>query len=375
MVLRLGGLHTEMSFLGAIGHLMGGSGLQELLEVIYADSAVSHILTDKAISRAIRGHILIEAVLYAIILLKIYGVPLPFKEKGDSRGDKTMEQVPDYNEPGEIDTSEENVTGLDQQTKKHMLEYAVEDVLEQATIGSEKHMLEYSVENVLEQTDIGSNLNSEVTGSDSVGQSAEAESVIRNITSGHMEVYEKQLIDGDNVDESLKLIPELLDKLMESETEIDNQEIDDQAISDFNTIEKLFDGLIKQEIDLESACANSVFQRVEDRLQMSKNDLARSRTARLWLLYLEMLSVLKQFIKAEREGNWDLHLHSMSRMLPFFAASGHNLYTKSVYIYLQNMENLSITHPNVHRLFQKGFHVIRRSDRHWAGLSTDLVIE
>ena len=251
--------------------------------MIYADSTVSHILTGKAISRAIRGHILIKAVLYAIILSKIYGVPLPFKEKGDSRGDKTMEQVPDYNETGEIViyTSEEKVTGLDQQTRKHMLEYAVDDVLEQATIGSEKYMLEYSVDNVLEQTDIGSNSNTEVTGSDSVAQSAEAESVIRKITSGHMEVYEKQLIEGDNVDKSLKLIPELLDKLMESETEIDNQEIDDQAIADFNTIENIFDGLIKQEIDLESACANSVFQRVEDRLQMPKNDLARSRTARL----------------------------------------------------------------------------------------------
>ena len=62
-----------MSFLGAIGHLMGGSGLQELVEVIYADSAVGHILSGKAISRAIRGHILIEAVLYAIVLSKIYG--------------------------------------------------------------------------------------------------------------------------------------------------------------------------------------------------------------------------------------------------------------------------------------------------------------
>ena len=342
IVLRLGGLHTEMSFLGAIGHLMGGSGLQELLEVIYSDSAVSHILTGKAISRAIRGHILIEAVLYAIILSKIYGVPLPFKEKGNVRGDETMEDVQDYTETGEavIDTSEEKDTGLEQATRKHMLEYAVEDVLEQATIGSEKHMLQYSVENVLEQTDIGSNSNAEVSGSDSVAESAEAESVIRNITSGDMEVYEKQLIEGENVDESLELLPELLDRLMESEAEIDNPEQDNQATADLDTIEKPFDRLIKQEIDLESACGNSVFQSVEERLQRYKNDLARSRTARLWLLYLEMISVLKQFIKAEREGNWNLHLHSMSRMLPFFAASGHNLYTKSVYIYLQNMEKI-----------------------------------
>ena len=92
IILGLGGLHTEMSFLGAVGHLMGGSGLQELLEVIYADSAVGHILTGKAISRAIRGHILIEAVLYAIILSKIFEVHLPFKEKGNKDRDSPVQK-------------------------------------------------------------------------------------------------------------------------------------------------------------------------------------------------------------------------------------------------------------------------------------------
>ena len=41
IVLRLGGFHTEMSFIGSIGHLMAGSGLQELLETIYGNSAVT----------------------------------------------------------------------------------------------------------------------------------------------------------------------------------------------------------------------------------------------------------------------------------------------------------------------------------------------
>ena len=36
IVLRLDGFHTKMSFLGAIGHVMCGSGLHELLEVTYA---------------------------------------------------------------------------------------------------------------------------------------------------------------------------------------------------------------------------------------------------------------------------------------------------------------------------------------------------
>ena len=40
IVLRLGGFHTEMSFLGCIGSLMAGSGLKELLEMVYAPNAV-----------------------------------------------------------------------------------------------------------------------------------------------------------------------------------------------------------------------------------------------------------------------------------------------------------------------------------------------
>ena len=41
IVLCLGGFHMQMSFLGSIGHLMAGSGLQELLEVVYARNTCS----------------------------------------------------------------------------------------------------------------------------------------------------------------------------------------------------------------------------------------------------------------------------------------------------------------------------------------------
>ncbi|WAR03768.1 hypothetical protein MAR_010326 [Mya arenaria] len=67
IVLRLGGFHTEMSFLGAIGHLIAGSGLQEVMEHIYATNAVGHMMTGKAISRAVRAHLLVDGVLNAMI--------------------------------------------------------------------------------------------------------------------------------------------------------------------------------------------------------------------------------------------------------------------------------------------------------------------
>ena len=68
-----------MSFLGCIGHLMAGSGLQELLELVYAKKAVIHMLSGKAVSRAIRGHFLVDGALNAMLASKTFNVPLPVK--------------------------------------------------------------------------------------------------------------------------------------------------------------------------------------------------------------------------------------------------------------------------------------------------------
>lgn len=56
IILRLGGLHVEMSFLGCIGSIMSGSGIEELLECVHASNTVGHMLRGKAVQRACRGH-------------------------------------------------------------------------------------------------------------------------------------------------------------------------------------------------------------------------------------------------------------------------------------------------------------------------------
>lgn len=63
-------------------------------------------------------------------------------------------------------------------------------------------------------------------------------------------------------------------------------------------------------------------------------------------------------------------------MMPFMAASGHNMYVKSLNIYLQKMRQLESTHPQVYKRFTEDvLQVVRRSNEYWAGLSSDLVIE
>ena len=74
-----------------------------------------------------------------------------------------------------------------------------------------------------------------------------------------------------------------------------------------------------------------------------------------------MIRILRKFIRAERLGNWYLHLEAVSEMLPYLAASGHSLYAKSARNYLSSMANLPNDHRVVHQHFVEGLHVARRS--------------
>ena len=88
---------------------------------------------------------------------------------------------------------------------------------------------------------------------------------------------------------------------------------------------------------------------------------------------MDLEGIHRRFIKAERTRHWELHLSAMQDTIPYLAAAGHNLYTKSIQVYLQNMLQLEQSNPAVYHSFTAGKHVIRRSDRFWAGLSTDPV--
>ena len=76
LVVRLGDFHAQISFLGCIGHLMSGSGLQDLLEVVYSANTVTHILSGKAVARAVRGHLLVDSALSAMVAAKTFNTSL-----------------------------------------------------------------------------------------------------------------------------------------------------------------------------------------------------------------------------------------------------------------------------------------------------------
>ena len=48
-----------------------------------------------------------------------------------------------------------------------------------------------------------------------------------------------------------------------------------------------------------------------------------SCTAKLWIQYIHYINIVKQFIRAERTGNWQNHLMVVRQMLNLFSATAH----------------------------------------------------
>ncbi|GBP81140.1 hypothetical protein EVAR_88238_1 [Eumeta japonica] len=182
IIIRLGGFHLLMSFMGAIGHIMQGSGMKEVLAEIYASKSLEKMLNGHAYARAVRAHTLLQLSL-AIIILK---------------------------------------------------EVEMNDIMDADLIVNIEHILG----NTLSYNDIEND--DEVSGA-------------------------------------------LLDKF------------------------------------------NEKLKKYEE----------RGPTAKLWIQYFCMVSIAKEFLRAERMGDWKAHLNCVKEMLPYFHASGHFPYAKSAHLYLQ----------------------------------------
>ena len=194
IVIILGGFHLMMSFLGSVGEVMKGSGIGEALETVYGKNTVLQIMSGKAVTRAIRGHFLMESVLMNKLISKL------------------------------DDFQQDESNAAKEQIAEFLTE--IEEVL--------RHSPEEGL-NKLEESDI------------------------------------------------LNRLSTLLDRLQQSLSE-------------------------------------------------------SSRTATLWIQYLQYICILKRFIRAERSGNWN---------------------------YPWVYENFAI----------HGYHTVRRSDKYWSGLWTDLITE
>ena len=78
------------------------------------------------------------------------------------------------------------------------------------------------------------------------------------------------------------------------------------------------------------------------------------------------------FVRAEREGEWALHLWAVSQMVPYFYAAGHINYARYGLVYLRSMEKLE---GGILDRFMRGEHVTRHQRGLWNGMWTDMYID
>ena len=81
MFVMLGGFHLLMSFLGSVDGVMKGSGLEDALEQIHGKSTVSHVISGKAVSRALRGHFLVKSALVSQLLEPLISIENNFEQE------------------------------------------------------------------------------------------------------------------------------------------------------------------------------------------------------------------------------------------------------------------------------------------------------
>ena len=115
-----------------------------------------------------------------------------------------------------------------------------------------------------------------------------------------------------------------------------------------------------------------------------KNVLAQldnaGRTPSLWCLYHYMVDTIKIFTRAERMGDFTLHVSCITnRMLHVFAASRHHNYAKAAHLYVQMMktyEKGSAEEIAIISSFKENEnHVVRYSGNESSGVWNDLTIE
>ena len=115
---------------------------------------------------------------------------------------------------------------------------------------------------------------------------------------------------------------------------------------------------------------------VQDVMDQFKSDGAtQSATFAIWSDYLAMVEILLNFIRAEREGRWNLHLNTVAQMLPYFFAYDHTNYARWATIYLADMRQLEETAPQVHGEFEAGNFTVKRSTNQFNQVWSDMALE
>lgn len=104
---------------------------------------------------------------------------------------------------------------------------------------------------------------------------------------------------------------------------------------------------------------------------------ANNPTFALWSSYIYLVKLLLTFIRATRESDWNLHLASVRKMMPWYFAYDRQNYARYLPAYWVEMVNLPKSHPLNHQdMTSKGNWTIQRKKiNKFSSIACDQAIE
>ena len=94
-----------------------------------------------------------------------------------------------------------------------------------------------------------------------------------------------------------------------------------------------------------------------------------------WDNFLRLLQLLRNLIRSDRQGLWELHLATVQKLQPIFAVFDRVNYLRWSSLYLEDMRMLPKTAPEIHEMFMKGKHVVKRHQNKFTAVSADMALE
>ena len=100
-----------------------------------------------------------------------------------------------------------------------------------------------------------------------------------------------------------------------------------------------------------------------------------SETFVFWDRFVKMVSILRDLVRADCEGTWDLHLQSVQAVLPLFARYDRINYLRWGSVYLEDIRKLAQDAPSVFENFKAGKFVVKRIEGQFAAVGADMGLE
>lgn len=107
-----------------------------------------------------------------------------------------------------------------------------------------------------------------------------------------------------------------------------------------------------------------------------KEGQERSTAFYYWSTFLyELFPILRDLIRADREGKWELHMSAFQRALPLFFSFGKINYARWGSVYYEDCLKLKERHPNVYESFVRGGFVVQIGEKNFSSVGMDQGLE